>query len=135
MTKVTFAGGVAAASGAAGPLVVAPQLLSMFWLDSPAILSWNGLALSLGFLFLSLWGGLLLSILPNAAGSAALAALGCRYRWVRQPAVWGVTGAVLGGLLQFVFTGAGEGPWRVPVLALAGLACALICRWGTRWSD
>lgn len=129
MTTATCANGVAAASAAAGPIVVGPLMITS-WLQSPS-LSLFGIGQALVFLFVAMIVGLFLSMFPNAIGAAVLSRLGCERAWARWPVVWAIVGAAMGWLIQLIFGGL-EG---APVLAVVGGTCALICRWGTRWQD
>lgn len=129
MTTSTCVNGVAAASALAGPVTVTPLMVAG-WSARPS-LSLAGIGQTIAFLLAATIVGLFLSVFPNAIGAATLAWLGRDRAWARRPTVWAMAGAVFGWLLQIAFGGT-EG---VPALAVTGMVCALICRWGTRWHD
>lgn len=133
MRGVTCAKGVAVASAAAGPLFIAPPFVaSVLW--GPGDFTNKVLLFTLA-LFFSVPFGFIASILPNLLATSLLAWLGRENVGVRFWPFWALAGAGLGWTIDWlvVLTSGSDVPG--PLFALAGLPCALICRWGTRWSD
>lgn len=133
MQNVTYAKGVAVASAAAGPLFILPPfLVSALW--NPADLP-NRTLLFIIALFLAVPFGFIISILPNVLATWLLARFGRENVGVRFWPFWALAGAGLGWAIDWAVTLTSGSGVPGPMFALVGLPCALICRWGTRWSD
>lgn len=130
---VIFARGVGYASLAAGPVFFASAGLFASVGSSTAIdvgrSAWVALLIFSPPLILI---GALLAVLPCLLGAAVLSRIGQSNAGVRLPIAW----ALVGGLTAGGATVAVE-PDGLAVAAFAatGAICALLCRWGVRWSD
>ena len=137
MRGAIIARGVLAATVAAGPLFVlavwtaAAQSGVVAWSD----LRGAGAAGVVAAMLFAVPFGMALGIIPNLAGAAALAALGRRNDGVRLPVFWALIGAGLGGLADGTIVATGGTTGFVPLFTPVCLACALLCRAGTRWID
>ena len=84
-------------------------------------------------LLLSLYYGLLISLVPNLVGTVLMSALGGRHDWARSPVAW----AAVGALPALALAAALRMPAEVPDLAFATIATsigtALVCRVFIRW--
>lgn len=132
MTIVAYWKGVGVASAAAGPLF----LLAALATTTPDLLAEpNSWPLGLFVGFASLPVGFVLALIPNWFGAALLGALGCGNDAARLPVFWALIGAGIGGALDAAVAASGTTPGFTPMFTLTALASALICRWGTRWTD
>lgn len=78
--------------------------------------------------------GAFLAVLPVCIGGTVMGWVAARNIGLAHPAIWAMAGggAMAGGLLPF---GAiGDSPVSIALIA-TGTICALIVRFGTRWSD
>lgn len=123
------------ASLVAGPIFSAPILFIGLMMQAGSLLAAFGMIATA--LFGTMIVGFFIALLPNLLGAVMLASLGKRHCWARRVPVWAAAGFGLGGVIS---VGA-EMALEMPVgradwpLALTGAACALICRWNTRWAD
>lgn len=114
----------------AGPIFVLPIFLAV--LIEHGFGSITGTAIMVA---MSIPGGAILGAAPIIGGGYVMATLGERWRMSRHPGVWSVAGALLGTavqwpLLLFAFD------WQTTALfSITGAICALIVRYGARWSD
>lgn len=134
MTRFEYRHGAAVALVSAGPsyvlLFFAHQLLSDPTLfTNPA----EFLAL-LPIALVAVPVGALIAFLPVLLGGLAMGYLGTRSIRARQPVIWAGAGAVIGTLITFIFDNSARSELALPFL-LNGAICALIVRYGTRWSD
>jgi hypothetical protein len=123
-----FLAGIMLASVAAGPLVLLPIALAEVarGFDRTEVVG-----LLFGMVFAVMVGSTV-AVLPNVAGAVTLAVLGNRRRWARHPLIWAAAGLVLGCGFGTLLAGKLD-PVAV-VFGIDGCLCALICRWGTRWT-
>ena len=135
MSRVSFGPGVAIATASIGPLVALALLARALTTqpsfgDAGALLMLAPVALIVGLLV----GGFV-SCIPNVVGAALLGWAGTRVRMARHPLPWAVTGAMMGGGLS-ALVDLDLVSWQ-PAMAMApaGTVSALLCRWGTDWTD
>lgn len=118
---------------AAGPVFALLLILGMSASSTGTDNTTNWFVLSLMMLPFALIFGLILGILPIVFGGLLMGWLGARAVWTRHPMIWATIGGVIGLLMALPFN------WHDAQLsimfALTGAVCALIVRYGTRWSD
>ena len=133
MTHFYYRFGAALAMVSAGPSFVLLLLLGQIGrnplggdLDEP----WQIFPL----LLMMVIPGMAVAFLPILLGGLAMAYVGTRSTSARHPVIWAGAGAILGMLMAFLFDGTARSGLVLPFL-LNGAICALIVRYGTRWSD
>jgi len=118
------------ASFLAGPICVSPLLVGLVWQGDVA----RDLGGALMVLFIAVFIGFVIALLPNFAGSGAMVWAGRHWRPARHWSSWTSAGFALAWMLCFAFThdpASGGNMW----LGLVGASCALICRHFTLWED
>ncbi len=137
MPRVSYAGGVVRALLAAGPIFLGVLMIGVFlFYPQHGPSGWEFLGL-IPLLMMSVAVGLILSLIPILIGSFLMATAGINAPWTRLPALWALVGALLANIATlaignnpFVFD-----PALFTLFGLTGAICALIIRYGTRWSD
>ena len=79
--------------------------------------------------------GAIIGTIPIAFGGFVMCWLGQRYRIARHPAAWGLAGSILALPLAMALPLPSSVLELIAPLAATGAICALIVRYGTRWSD
>lgn len=129
-----IAGGVIAASVAAGPIFLLATLIAEATFDRTL---WGGIDQALSTMaILSLFSvpfGFVFSFVPNLVGAWALSRLGCGNDAVRLPVVWALVGGVAAGLFAWAVNSDEADAGLIATFAVTGAACALICRRPVRW--
>lgn len=124
--------GAALALLAAGPVFLL-SLMLITLLTSPThseLGSLNGLLVVAMF---SIPFGIAFGAIPILLGGLVMGWLGVDVKCSRHPIIWGLTGALAAQPMALVIF---DGLKDAPVLfAFTGAICALIVRYGTRWSD
>jgi hypothetical protein len=125
-----FGAAVVLASLAAGPIVCFSALLVSLPTGGPV--EW-------GILWIAVFTipyGAIFAFLPILIGTAAMTALGARFRLARSSLAWIGAGALGGAFLGTRNSGTVPvDPLLLATMVLAGAACAAICRAVTRWPD
>lgn len=136
ISHVTYAGGVVRALLAAGPIFLTGIIIGTHALHPEyAPKGWEIFGL-VPLLMASIAVGVVLSLVPILAGSYIMAILGVSTRWTRQPGIWLMVGAALGTAMILPFADFRTSDTSfVALFAITGAICALIVRYGTRWSD
>lgn len=137
MKRVEYAGGVIRALLAAGPVFLITILVGAVILKTPdAIQGWELLYL-IPLLMASVAFGLMISLVPILTGTAVMATAGIYWSWTRGRSIWAGAGALLGMIMILPFGNSGGAvDWgSLALFAITGAICALIVRYGTRWSD
>ncbi|MFL9841806.1 hypothetical protein ABS767_12590 [Sphingomonas sp. ST-64] len=137
MPRVSYAGGVVRALLAAGPIFLGILMVGVLLFYPQHIPSgWEVLGL-IPLLMMSAAVGFTLSLLPILIGSFVMATAGIHVRWTRLPALWASVGALLANIAIFPIGNnfSNFDPGSFTLFGLTGAICALIVRYGTRWSD
>ncbi|WP_439538286.1 hypothetical protein [Sphingomonas sp.] len=139
MKRFQFGWGVVMATFAAGPILAATWIVDSVIFEPPATPSalLNLLAAMIAVPLTALVGAPF-SLIPNLIGGAGMAALGASYPATRQRKIWAMAGAILAMAVagSYIYL-----PLQKDTLslyaryAITGAICALIVRYGTRWSD
>jgi hypothetical protein len=132
-----FRGGLIATIGA-GPIFLMMFGLAL-WTHAPgeAInLNMNAQdqAALLPMLAASLVFGALLAVLPVCIGGVAMGWAAARNAGLMHPAIWAIAGGASAAGAALPFDPQIESPFAFAMIA-TGALCALIVRYGTRWSD
>jgi len=137
MKRVEFCGGVAMAVFAAGPVFVMTWIIAALIVQTPATAAeWTMIFWLLCMLLVAVPVGAAISLIPNLLGGALMAALGVGYPATRKREIWAIAGTILA--MAFAAPFIGFEPAMLPLyllFAFTGAICALIVRYGTRWSD
>lgn len=138
MIRPRFVGGAMLAAVAAGPCFV----LAMLILLTPTANLSATLTGVWPALFFATPFGFVAALIPSVLASAALVRLGRRSRRARHPVIWATSGFVIGTVVGASLIGLGgtdAGPAALltgaAVFGVAGVPCALLARWRTRWPD
>ncbi len=138
MKRVEFCGGVAMAVFAAGPIFIMSWIvLRLFYQPPNTLADFQDIFLALVAVPIAIPLGALISLIPTLVGGTVMALLGARHPTTRRPLVWAFAGASLSALILAPFNSilqpaaAGMFIW----FGVIGAICALIVRYGTRWSD
>ena len=124
--------GAALALLAAGPAFILSLILSTA-LTSPIQGELGAFTSLLAFAIFSIPFGVAFGAIPILLGGWAMGWLGVDVRWSRHPVTWGLAGALAAQpMTLIVFSGLEDAP---VLFAFTGAICALIVRYGTRWSD
>jgi len=133
--KFEYAKGAAYASLSAGPIFLLALAIGALvtgewaWRDFAVLL----LSLPLVLLF-AIPAGAIIATLPIAVGGFVMSWLGQHYPGTQNGGVWGLAGAVSALPLATLLAGSSFLEF-VAHFAATGVICALIVRYGTRWSD
>lgn len=133
MTRFHYGHGAALALVAAGPSFMLLLLVGQLLYD-PTGTDLTELLALLPVLLIATVVGMVISLLPVLLGGLAMGYLGVLSVGARHPVLWAAAGAGLGALMGFAFDSA-RTSWLVLPFLLNGAICALIVRYGTRWSD
>lgn len=124
--------GVLGASVAAGPIfMTASAVVGVLRGANFGVIGPDDLPFVFVLLALSVPFGFVLAAIPNLLGAWALSRLGRGNDAVRLPVVWAVIGALAAGLAIAAADPADAE--SIAAFSATGAACALLCRWGTRW--
>jgi hypothetical protein len=137
MKRVEYAGGVIRALLAAGPVFLITILIGAVILKSPDTIQVWELLYLIPLLMASVAFGLMISLVPILTGTAVMATAGIYWSWTRGRSIWAAAGASLGMMMVLPFGNSGGAvDWgSLALFAITGAICALIVRYGTRWSD
>lgn len=132
-----FRGGLIATLGA-GPLFLMMFGLAL-WSHAPgdAInlnIDAQDQAVLLPMLAASLVFGALLAVLPVWIGGMVMGWAAARNAGLMHPAIWAIAGGASAAAAVLPFDPQAESPITFALIATAAI-CALIVRYGTRWSD
>lgn len=133
MTHFYYRFGAALALVSAGPSFVLLLLLGQIG-RNPLAGDLSELWQIFPLLLVTVIPGMVIAFLPILLGGLAMAYAGARSTSARHPIVWAGAGAILGMLMAFLFDDTARSGLVLPFL-LNGAICALIVRYGTRWSD
>lgn len=123
MQRFHYASGAAFALLAAGPLFVLPMMFI------PGVGLMVFFAMPIAILI-----GAMIAAIPVVGGGFLMGWLGVRNEAMRNPLGWGGAGALLALVIAIMFGAAQEAP-ALSLFLFTGISCALIVRYGTRWSD
>jgi len=134
MSRFSYAPGALAALLAAGPIGIAILSVGSMLFDAgPAAFDWRTIPAMLALAVIAVPIGMIVAGLPILLGGYGLGRIGLTYFRSRHPLYWVATGAVVGAMIEMALFGAI--PVALALFALNGGLCALIVRYGTRWSD
>ena len=125
--------GAALAMVSAGPSFALQLFLADMILD-PVGLETGTLWTLFPVILIAVIPGMVIAFLPILLGGFGMAYLGTRSTSARHPVSWAAAGAILGMLMAFLFDDSARSGLALPFL-LNGAICALIVRYGTRWSE
>jgi hypothetical protein len=131
-----FAAGIAA-TFAAGPIFVTSLALAqpVLYPDPITLPLLEIVTAVLPIFAVASVAGAIIAAIPIAIGATAMGWLGEYNAGLRLPPAWGLTGGMMsGGWFVFVPSESTE-HGVIFALVATGAICALICRYGTRWSD
>jgi thiamine transporter ThiT len=133
MTRFHYRQGAARALVGAGPSFMLLILLGEMLRD-PSDLDLNEIWVLLPILLIAMVVGMAIAFLPILLGGLAMSYLGARWIVARHPIIWAGIGATMGMLMALLFDESARF-WLVLPFAMNGAICAVIVRYGTRWSD
>ncbi|HSX56831.1 MAG TPA: hypothetical protein VLG14_16105 [Sphingomonas sp.] len=131
MSRFHYGHGAALALVSAGPSFMLLLLIGQMPYNPSGALE---LGVILPVLLFATLFGMVIALLPILLGGLAMAYFGTRSISARHPIFWAGAGATLGMLMAFLFDDTAQSGLVLPFL-LNGAICALIVRYGTRWSD
>ncbi|MBX3594071.1 hypothetical protein [Sphingomonas sp.] len=134
MKSFTYWRGATLAILLAGPCMLAVITLNELLFPEPPITQGGFTVGPLVAVPIAVVVGVPSSAIPVLAGGWTMGALGRSRRWARHPASWALAGAILSWPLALFFD-KGSVPIVIAQFALTGAICALVVRFGTRWSD
>lgn len=102
-------------------------------LTSPTQSGLDALGSLVAFAMFSIPFGVTFGAIPILLGGLVMGWLGVDVRCSRHPVIWGLAGVLAAQPMALVIF---DGLEDAPILfAVTGAICALIVRYGTRWSD
>lgn len=126
--------------GATGALFCAGPIFTVIMIFGSAILHsteggfWLSLAVVIPLILVAIPFGAILGAVPVLLGGYMMGSLGVEQPASRHPLLWALAGAVM-ALPMLILLG-GPPTWDTTGLfTVTGAICALIVRYGTRWSD
>ncbi|WP_447724540.1 hypothetical protein [Sphingomonas koreensis] len=123
MQRFHYASGAAIALFAAGPLF----LLPMMFISGVGLMVFFAMPIAIPI-------GAMIAAIPVIGGGFLMGWLGVRNEAMRNPVAWGGAGALLALVIAAMF-GATQEPALIGLFLFPGISCALLVRYGTRWSD